>query len=117
MIKDTGVAARYARALFIITERRGETPQAMLDLRGAWEAMRPGTPAGRLLATPLVLLSLLRGSRDRSGPHHQPGQSFLRPTQVRSVAQDLRHGPGVASPVARIQSRRETLTLMLGSGA
>jgi F-type H+-transporting ATPase subunit delta len=57
MIKDTGVAARYARALFIITEKRGETPQAMLDLRGAWEAMQLGTPAGRLLATPLVLLS------------------------------------------------------------
>jgi len=76
MIKDTGVAARYARALFIITERRGETPQAMLDLRGAWEAMRPGTPAGRLLATPLVLLSDKR----------QVVQKVLAAKALRSVA-------------------------------
>ena len=56
-MKDTSVAARYARALFIVTEKRGETAQALPDLQGLWEALRPGTPAGRLVATPLVLLS------------------------------------------------------------
>lgn len=57
MSQDLGVADRYARALYIVTEKRGETALALTDLRGAWEAIRPGTPAGRLLATPLVLLS------------------------------------------------------------
>ena len=57
MSHDSGVAGRYARALFIVTERRNETAQALPDLLGTWEALRPGTPAGRLLATPLVLLS------------------------------------------------------------
>lgn len=57
MSQDLGVADRYARALYIVTEKRGETALALTDLRGAYEAIRPGTPAGRLLATPLVLLS------------------------------------------------------------
>jgi F-type H+-transporting ATPase subunit delta len=57
MSQDLGLADRYARALYIVTEKRGETALALTDLRGAWEAIRPGTPAGRLLATPLVLLS------------------------------------------------------------
>lgn len=57
MSQDLGLADRYARALYIVTEKRGETALALTDLRGAWEAIRPGTSAGRLLATPLVLLS------------------------------------------------------------
>lgn len=57
MSQDIGVAARYARALFIVTEKRGETAVAMTDLRSSWETIRPGTAAARLLATPLVLLS------------------------------------------------------------
>ena len=57
MSQDLGVADRYARALYIVTEKRGETALALADLRGAYEAIRPGTAAGRLLATPLVLLS------------------------------------------------------------
>ncbi len=57
MSQDVGVAGRYARALFIVTEKRGETALALTDLKSAWEAVKPGTPAGRLLATPLVLLS------------------------------------------------------------
>ncbi len=57
MIKDTTVAARYARALYLVTEKRGETPQALGDLQGVWEALKPGTPAARLLATPMVRLA------------------------------------------------------------
>jgi F-type H+-transporting ATPase subunit delta len=56
-MKDTTVAARYARALFIVTEKRGETAQALPDLQGLWEVLKPGTPAGRLLDTPLVRLT------------------------------------------------------------
>jgi F-type H+-transporting ATPase subunit delta len=57
MMQDTSVAGRYARALFIVTEKRGETTQALEDLKGLWNIMKPGTPVGRLLATPMVLLS------------------------------------------------------------
>lgn len=33
-MKDTTVAARYAKALFLVTERRGETERALEDLKG-----------------------------------------------------------------------------------
>ena len=56
-MKDTTVAARYARALFIVTEKRKETAQALDDLKGMWQVLAPGTPVGRLLDTPLVLLA------------------------------------------------------------
>lgn len=75
-MKDVSVAARYARALFIITEKRGETLQAVTDLRATWEAVKPGTPAGRLLATPLVLLSDKR----------RVVQQVLQGRELRSVA-------------------------------
>lgn len=57
MIQDTTVAARYARALFMVTEKRGETAQALGDLKGLWAVIQRGTPAGRLLATPMVRLA------------------------------------------------------------
>lgn len=57
MIQDTTVAARYARALFMVTEKRGETAQALGDLLGLWGVFQPGTPAGRLLTTPMVRLA------------------------------------------------------------
>ena len=56
-MKDTTVAARYAKALFILTEKRGETAAALVDLKALWEVVKPGTPVGHLLVTPLVLLS------------------------------------------------------------
>lgn len=76
MIKDTTVAERYARALFMITEKRRETPQALEDLKGLWGALKPGTPAGRLLVTPLVRLSDKRTAV----------QSVLGSRALRSVA-------------------------------
>ena len=56
-MKDTTVAARYARALFIVTEKRKETTSALEDLKAAWDALRPGTRAGVMLATPQVRLT------------------------------------------------------------
>jgi F-type H+-transporting ATPase subunit delta len=56
-MQDTSVAGRYARALFIVTSKRGETPQALEDLKGLWQIAQPGTPVARLLATPQVLLT------------------------------------------------------------
>jgi F-type H+-transporting ATPase subunit delta len=55
-VKDTTVAARYARALYIVTEKRGETVAALADLQSLATLLRPGTPVGRLMATPQVLL-------------------------------------------------------------
>lgn len=62
MTQDSTVGARYARALYIITEKRGETPQALADLSGVLEMLKPGTAAARLLATPMVALSDKRRS-------------------------------------------------------
>lgn len=56
-MKDTTVAARYAKGLFLVTEKRGETAQALADLQGLHEVLRPGTPAQRFLASPVVLFS------------------------------------------------------------
>jgi F-type H+-transporting ATPase subunit delta len=57
MMRDTTVAARYAKALFIVTEKRGETPAALADLKTLWEVVKPGTQVGHFLATPQVLLT------------------------------------------------------------
>jgi F-type H+-transporting ATPase subunit delta len=56
-VKDSSVAGRYARALFIVTERRGETARALEELQAMLATAGPGTRVGALLATPLVLLS------------------------------------------------------------
>ena len=56
-MKDATVAARYARALFLLTEKRGETVRALEDLRDMWEVLKPGSHVAALLTTPQVLLS------------------------------------------------------------
>lgn len=56
-MKDTTVGARYATALFLVTEKRGETPRALEDLKGIGAVITPGGRVGTLLATPQVLLS------------------------------------------------------------
>ena len=56
-MRDSSVAGRYARALFLLTEKRGETVAALEDLKGMWEVLKPGTRVGDLFATPQVLLA------------------------------------------------------------
>jgi F-type H+-transporting ATPase subunit delta len=56
-VKDASVAGRYARALAIATDRRGETVRALEDLQAMLATLGPGTRVGTLLASPLVLLS------------------------------------------------------------
>ena len=56
-MRDTTVAARYARALFIITERRKETVRALEDLKGAAQVLAPGSPIGASFASPEVRLA------------------------------------------------------------
>ena len=64
-MRDTIVAGRYARGLFILTEKRGETARALEDLKGLLEALKPGTRVGRLLATPEVRLAEKRKALER----------------------------------------------------
>jgi F-type H+-transporting ATPase subunit delta len=63
---DTAVVGRYARALLIVTEKRGETAQALPDLMAVRDAIAPGTRAGRLFATPEVPLAAKRQALDRA---------------------------------------------------
>jgi F-type H+-transporting ATPase subunit delta len=56
-VKDTTVAARYAHALFLVTEKRGETERALVDLRGVGVLGDPAGHNGMLLASPLVMLT------------------------------------------------------------
>ena len=54
-MKDTTVAGRYAKGLFLFAEKRGETERALADLKSLLEVLRPGSPAERFLASPVVL--------------------------------------------------------------
>ena len=56
-MRDTTVAGRYARGLFILTERRGETVRALEDLKGLLEVVGPGSRFGNFLASPGVRLA------------------------------------------------------------
>jgi len=56
-VKDTSVAARYAKALFIATERRGETVRALEDVKGVLGVLKPGTRVANFLGTPQVRLA------------------------------------------------------------
>ena len=56
-MKDTTVAARYARGFFLFTEKRKETARALDELQGLSQVLKPGSAAERFLASPLVLLA------------------------------------------------------------
>jgi len=56
-VKDASIAGRYARALYIATERRSETVRALADLQAMQATLGSGTRVGTLLASPLVLMS------------------------------------------------------------
>lgn len=72
-MKSTTVAARYAKALFLVTERRGETARALDDLRGLIMVLGPGSRVARDLASPQMRLedkrqALRTGLKDRALP-------------------------------------------------
>jgi F-type H+-transporting ATPase subunit delta len=56
-MKDTTVAARYARGLFLVTEKRGETARALEDLMALGPVVEPGSRVGRMLAMPQLRLA------------------------------------------------------------
>jgi F-type H+-transporting ATPase subunit delta len=54
MKQDTTVASRYAKALFLVTEKRKETVRALADLQGLLEVLKPDSRVGGFLASPSV---------------------------------------------------------------
>ena len=65
-MRDTTVAARYAKGLFLFTDKRGETAQALADLKGLLEVLKPDSPAERFLASPIVLLAEKRRALEKA---------------------------------------------------
>ena len=55
-MKDLSLAGRYARALFIITERRQETVAALADLKGVRDLLARGGSVAAFLDSPQVRL-------------------------------------------------------------
>src|SRR5215831_2859277 len=53
-MKDTTVAGRYARGLFLVTERRNETARAFEDLKALRSLLEHGSRLGSFLASPSV---------------------------------------------------------------
>jgi len=56
-VKDVTVAGRYARALFILTEKRRETVAALGDLKDVREALAPGGRVVPALVAPHLRLA------------------------------------------------------------
>ena len=56
MIKDTTVASRYARALYLVTEKRGQTVKVLEQMKGMEEVLAPGSRVGTFLASPALRL-------------------------------------------------------------
>jgi F-type H+-transporting ATPase subunit delta len=56
-VKDVAVAGRYAHALFLLTERRGETAVALEDLKAVRDLLVPGSRVGLFLAAPQLRLA------------------------------------------------------------
>jgi F-type H+-transporting ATPase subunit delta len=55
-VKDLSLAGRYARALFIITERRKETVAALADLKSVRTLLAHGSAVASFLDSPQVRL-------------------------------------------------------------
>src|SRR5262245_59294792 len=55
-MRDTTVASRYARGLFILTEKRGETSRALEDLKSMGGLLQPGSRLANFLGSPGVRL-------------------------------------------------------------
>ena len=56
-MKDATVSGRYARALFLLSERRRETVTALADLKGLREMLSPRSRVTAFLSAPQVTLA------------------------------------------------------------
>jgi F-type H+-transporting ATPase subunit delta len=76
-LKDTTVAARYARALFIVTEKRGETDRALEEMRELVRLIHHATTMGSFLVSPEVRLAEKRDVMRRALESHALGSVTL----------------------------------------
>jgi len=56
-VRDSAIAARYAHALFLVTEKHGQTARALEDLLELRPLLAPHSRLGRFLAFPQVRLA------------------------------------------------------------
>ncbi len=56
-MKDATVSGRYARALFLLTEKRRETVGALDDLKSVRDMLTPASRVSLFLAAPLIRLA------------------------------------------------------------
>jgi F-type H+-transporting ATPase subunit delta len=59
-VRDSTLGARYAKGLFLITEKRGESLPAFEDLKAVASLLAPGTRLASFFATPEVGLEVKR---------------------------------------------------------
>jgi F-type H+-transporting ATPase subunit delta len=59
-VKDTTLGARYAKGLFLVTEKRGETAFALEDLKALGVVLAPGSRLGGFFASPEIGLQQKR---------------------------------------------------------
>ena len=59
-MRDTTLAARYAKGLFLTTEKRGETAAAFEDLKALASVLAPGSRLGGFFASPEIGLETKR---------------------------------------------------------
>lgn len=59
-MRDTALATRYAKGLFLTTEKRGETAGAFEDLKGLSVVLAPGSHLAAFFATPEIALDAKR---------------------------------------------------------
>jgi F-type H+-transporting ATPase subunit delta len=57
MNQNSTIGARYARALFIATEKRGETARALEDVKGMGTVLAAGSPVRSMLLSPGLTLA------------------------------------------------------------
>lgn len=65
-MRDVVVAGRYARALFIVTEKRGETARALADLKSLVEVLAPGGVVAPHLFSPHLRLADKRAALQKA---------------------------------------------------
>ena len=56
-MRDATVSGRYARALFLLSERRRETAAALADLQSVRDLLAPGSRVTAFLAAPQITLA------------------------------------------------------------
>jgi F-type H+-transporting ATPase subunit delta len=105
-VRDAIVAERYAKALFLVTQKRGETAAALRDLKGIDQVLAPGTRAGNFFASPEVRLADKRATL-RSTFDGRALRTVVVFADLLLRKKRLRELPGIAVQFATLVERAE----------